>query len=97
MAFAKALSLYSEIEQISWCNLQNFTEFKNYVKRNTYIPQFDRTNVTSVDIYKFRQLKLCHFFPFSIIHNVQAEFFIQFLIFSFHAYHPVLILRVLEQ
>jgi len=74
----------TKIEQFLWGDLQNLTELKNHIEGNTYISQFDRTDMTAVNIHQLCQFHLGQPLAFAVIDHIQAKLFIKAFILLLH-------------
>ena len=79
--------LVPEIKKGLRAYLKHLAELEHNVERNADVAKLDGADVAPVNIDKLRKLKLRELFSFSVINDVQTEFFLQLFVLRFHAYH----------
>ena len=69
--------LIPEIEQVLRLYIENLAKLEDNVEGNADVSELDGAYMAPVDINQLRELQLGQFLCFSVINNVQSEFFIK--------------------
>lgn len=76
-----------EVKELLWCDIQNFTQFKNNIKGDSHFPRLNGTDMASINLGKLC-LKQREHFSFTIVDDVESELFIRVTVFFFRMILP---------